>query len=194
MKKRKKSARRNNSSLVKAKMKRERFAREYVIDQNGTRAAIAAGFSKRSAYNSANLMLKNAEVQTLIAELTSKQAAKLDITAERVLNEIAKLAFVDPRKFFNPDGSAIDITELDADTAAALASVKRFEEYEGAGKNRKFVGYTKEFRIADKGANLERLGKYLKLFTERIELGSDPLAELLEQFRTLDGQSDELET
>jgi phage terminase small subunit len=49
---------------------------------------------------------------------------RLDISVDRVLQELARIAFFDPRKLFNHDGSLKDITELDADTAAAIASVE----------------------------------------------------------------------
>jgi phage terminase small subunit len=93
----------------------------------------------------------------------------LEISADRVLNEIAKLAFMDPRKFFNADGSPKEITELDDDTAASLAGMEVEEVYEGRGQDRKFVGHVKKFKLADKGINLERLGKHLKLFTDKVE-------------------------
>ena len=152
-------------------MRRERFAREYVLDQNGTRSAIAAGYSKKTAGQAATRLLKNVQVQELIARFSQKVAQKLEITADRVLNEIAKLAFADPRKFFNQDGTAKRIEDLDDETAAALAGVEVVEEFSGAGKSRRVVGRTKKFKLADKGQNLERLGRYLKLFTDKVQIG-----------------------
>lgn len=147
----------------------ERFAREYILDHNASRAAVAAGYSKKNPDVEGSRLLAKPLVQELIACFAKKTAAKLEITAERVLNEIAKLAFMDPRKFFLADGSPIPIQDLDDDTAAALAGMDVFEEYEGQGEDRKFVGYTKKFKLTDKGQNLERLGRYLKLFTDKVE-------------------------
>lgn len=155
----------------KTDARQEVFVREYLIDLNGTRAAIAAGYSEKGADVAAIRMLGNARVQKLIAELTEQRLKRLDITADRVLGELARLAFVDPRKFFNDDGTAKPISQLDDDTAAALAGVEVFEEFEGSGENRKFAGYTKKFKIADKRGSLELLGKHLKLFTDKIEHG-----------------------
>jgi phage terminase small subunit len=174
-----------NLTHKKAAMRRERFAREYAIDQNGTRAAIAAGYKKKSAGVTGSQLLKNPKVQELIAKFAQKTADKLEITADRVLQEIAKLAFVDPRKFFREDCSAIPINELDDQTAAALSGIEIFEEFDGRGEKREIIGYTKKFKFADKGENLERLGNYLQLFKNRIEIStSDPLEELLKEFRT----------
>jgi phage terminase small subunit len=99
-----------------------------------------------------------------------ERAARTGITADRVLAEIAKLAFFDPRKFFDADGAPIPIHELDDDTAAALAGMNVFEVFEGTGKNRVFVGYTKKYKLTDKRGSLELLGKHLKLFTDVVEL------------------------
>jgi phage terminase small subunit len=86
----------------------------------------------------------------------------------------ASSAFTQIRKFFNADGTAKDITELDDDTAPSLAGIEVDEIWEGRGEDRKKVGETKKFKIADKGINLERLGKHLKLFTDKTELtGAD---------------------
>ena len=71
-----------------------------------------------------------------------------------------------PRKFFNPDGSPKHITELDDDTAAGLAGLEVKELFEGSGEHKCCYGLVKKIRIADKGINLERLGKYLNLFKQ----------------------------
>jgi len=97
-------------------------------------------------------------------------AKDLSVTVANVNRELARLAFSDPRRFFKPDGSAIPITELDDDTAMALAG---FEVREiTIGEN--VVGQLKKFKIADKGQNLERLGKILGMFIDRhLDLPSD---------------------
>jgi phage terminase small subunit len=149
--------------------KQEVFVAEYLTDFNGTRSAIAAGYSEKGAEVTASQLLRNPKVKEQIERKSQKRLDKLDITAEKVLQEIAKLAFFDPRKLFNNDGSAKQIGELDDVTAAALAGVEIFEEFEGRGEERTMTGYTKKFKLADKGQNLERLGKHLKLFTDKIE-------------------------
>lgn len=153
--------------------KQKRFCREYVIDFNGTQAAIRAGYSEHSAFVIASQLLRLLKVQKAVAELTAKQAAKQEITAERVLAELARLAFHDPRKFFNADGSLKDITALDDETAMAVAGMDVYEEFEGRGKDRASVGQTKKLKLADKGQNLERLGRYLKLFTDNVNHSGD---------------------
>jgi len=148
--------------------RQKRFVAYYLKDPNATNAAISAGYSKKAAKEIGSRLLTNANVAAAIAEGQAKLAAKLEITAEQIARELARIAFVDPRKFFNDNGTAKRISELDDDTAAALAGIEVFEEYERRGKQRELIGYTKRFKLADKGASLERLGRHLGMFKDRI--------------------------
>jgi phage terminase small subunit len=150
--------------------KQEIFVAEYLTDLNATRAAIAAGYSAKTAESQAARLLVNVKVAAVIAEKQGKRLAKLEITADRVLQEIARLAFFDPRKFFNEDGSAKQVSELDDDTAMALAGMDVMELFEGSGDQKHAYGLMKKFKLVDKGQNLERLGKHLKLFTDKSEI------------------------
>jgi len=94
------------------------FVREYLLDLNGTRAAAAAGYSSKSASVAASRMLRKVKVQALLKQWMEE---RLDLSADRVLQEIAKIAFFDLRKLVNQDGSLKNINELDADTVAAIA-------------------------------------------------------------------------
>jgi len=163
----------------------ELFCRAYIIDLNGTNAAIAAGWAPKSAVVTASKLLRKPNIQARIVELQKKQTDKLDITAERVLAELAKMAFLDPRKFFNPDGSLKKVVELDDQTAASLAGIEHEKLFEHFGKGQaKETGTTTKIKIADKGINLERLGRHLKLFTDKVEhSGLDGLADKLSRIR-----------
>ena len=165
--------------------KQEIFAAEYLTDLNATRAAIAAGYSAKGADVTGSKLLGNPKVSELISRKTGKRLGKLEITADRVLQELAKLAFLDPRNFYKADGSLKAITELDDDTAAALAGMEIEEAYEHFGKGQaKPTGIIKKIKFADKGQNLERLGRHLKLFTDKLEVsGLEGLAERISKAR-----------
>jgi phage terminase small subunit len=67
------------------------------------------------------------EVQNATAQKQKEPAelaGKCDVTAEKVIREVAALAFSDVRKLFNTDGSLKLIHELDDVTAAAIASIE----------------------------------------------------------------------
>ena len=49
--------------------RQERFCREFLVDLNGTKASVRAGYSEKTAYSQASRLLKNAKVAARIAEL-----------------------------------------------------------------------------------------------------------------------------
>lgn len=146
--------------------KQKRFAREYLIDRNATQAAIRAGYSERTAHAQGCRLLKHAEVQALVAGKTEAIAAKLEITAERVLQEMARLAFGDIRKIFGPQGELLPIDQIDDDTAAGLAGVEFVTVNLGEG----VVEHVAKIKTVDKTKALEMLGRHLQLFKDKIEV------------------------
>ena len=141
--------------------KQRRFVDEYLIDLNATQAAIRAGYSPKTANEQGARLLANVSIAKAIQEARDKQQERTEITQDRVLLEYARIAFFDPRKLFRSDGSPKPVEELDADTAAALAGLEVREEFEGAGENRTFVGYTKKYKLANKLGALDSLAKHL---------------------------------
>ncbi len=73
--------------------KQLRFCQEYMIDFNGTQAAIRAGYSKKTARFIATENLTKPNIQAKIAELVRIQADRLEITSEAVMQELAAIAF-----------------------------------------------------------------------------------------------------
>jgi phage terminase small subunit len=160
--------------------KRDRFCREYIIDNNGLQAALRAGYSARTAKVQASQLLTVLNVQERIAELRGAVNEKLDITAERVLREAARLAFSDPRKFFNADGSLKPITELDDDTAAAMASFESVEKAIAGGEGE--TETIRKVKFWDKPSSIGMLGKHLNLFVEKLDV-AEGLAAILDRAR-----------
>lgn len=68
--------------------KHERFCQEYVIDYNGTQAAIRAGYAQASAKQQAYKMLQREDVKARIRELQSEQVERLSITSDYVVLEL----------------------------------------------------------------------------------------------------------
>jgi phage terminase small subunit len=164
--------------------RQEVFVAEYLTDLNATRAAIAAGYSPKSAEAASSRLLRNVKVAAVIAEKQGKRLAKLEITADRVLQGIAQLAFFDIRKLYAPDGSLKSVPELDDETAAALVGIEIEEAYQRFGKGQaKPTGLLKKIKLADRGLNLERLGRHLKLFTDRVEHDAPRFADVIRGVR-----------
>lgn len=72
--------------------KEERFIAEYLVDGNGTRAAIAAGYSAHNAKSQANQLLRRPRVAAEIKRRQRVLAKKLELTAEKVLGDIERIA------------------------------------------------------------------------------------------------------
>lgn len=149
-----------------------RFVAEYLIDGNAGKAYTRAGYSAagNSAAANGHRLLKNAEIVAAIAAGQQKTLAKLELTAERVLLEVARLAYFDVRKLLHSNGSPKDISDLDDDTAACIGGLDVMEQYEGTGVDRVFTGYLKKYKIFDKNSALEKALKVLRLTTDKIEL------------------------
>lgn len=152
--------------------KQKMFAREYIVDLNGTQAAIRAGYSEKTAYSQGQRLLKKAEIKAEIQRHMEKRSKRLEITQDRVLEEIAKIAFVNPKAFFDSDGRLKKIDDIDDNAMAAVTgSIDILEEYEGYGDDRELVGYTKKIKLADKVKALELLCRHLGVFNEKQDKG-----------------------
>ena len=73
--------------------KQKRFVLEYLIDLNATQAAIRAGYSEKTAYSIGQENLKKPEIQRAIQSRQVTLQNKLEITQEKVLEELAAVAF-----------------------------------------------------------------------------------------------------
>ena len=90
------------------KVQQKRFCKEYVIDCNATQAAIRAGYAKQTAKQQGSRLLTNVDVSAEIERLSASVHKQLEISAERVLQELAAIAF-DEKKHKTVDRlSALD--------------------------------------------------------------------------------------
>ncbi|MBX4188430.1 MAG: terminase small subunit [Candidatus Doudnabacteria bacterium] len=143
--------------------KQERFCREYVIDLNGTQSAIRAGYSKKTAASIANENLIKPEIQEFISSLQKGLSDKLDITSERVIAELAKIAFSNIQDYIEDDNTITDLKQIPRETAAAVESIKKTSTEWGTD-DKGGVKTHISFKLYDKIAALEKLGKHLGIF------------------------------
>lgn len=151
------------------------FHGEYLIDLDPTRAALAAGYSKTMARTKAYQWVSNSKVKPHLYEAIQKslnmRLEKLDVTPNRVLEEISKMAFSNMLDYMEvgDDGYAYtDFSKLTRDQAAAIQELN-VETYVEPGENGKTVKKIR-FKLADKKGNLELLGKHLAMWTEKREI------------------------
>lgn len=141
--------------------KQRLFISEYQVDFNGTKAVIRAGYSPKRASEMAYQLLQIPTVRQALDRAMEERLRKIGVHADRVLTEIARVAFSDLRKLYNEDGSLKLPSEWDDDEAAAIAGVEVLEEFSGRGEDRTLVGFTKKVRVFDKIKALELLSKHL---------------------------------
>jgi phage terminase small subunit len=116
----------------------EAFARHYVA--NGFHASKAAAACGYVPAHGAQLMERHPEIADRIRELTEMNLQHADITAQRVMLELGRVAFADIRGLYAEDGTMRPVHELDDDTAATVAAIE-----------------TEETQIVNKGARVPML-------------------------------------
>lgn len=149
--------------------KQSRFVEEYLVDLNASAAARRAGYSVKTADAIGRENLGKPAIAAAIAEAQAVRSKRTGITADRVLLELAKIAFFDPRSLFAADGSPLPISDLSDDAAGALAGIEVLEEFDGTGKDRVFKGYTKKYKVADKNTALTNAMKHLGMLRDKVE-------------------------
>jgi phage terminase small subunit len=154
-------------------LKQRRFCQEYVIDYNATKAAQRAGYSEKTAYAQGSALLNKPEIQQKIAENIEKISNSTQISAEKVLNELAKLAFYNPQDFFNADGSLKDISDLTEDQAACINGLEVVDIPRRVAK-------LKKIKLSSKDSALDKLMRHLGLYKDRLEIDpGDDLVRIL---------------
>lgn len=152
--------------------KQKVFVAEYLNCLNGAEAARRAGYNASSNQAFAVIsrdLLRQPKVAAAIKEGMDARTNRLEVTGDRIIRELAKISFADPRKFFTKDGSAIPITDLGDDEASVLAGFRVVTTSKGEG----VVEYTSDVRMHDKIRTLELLGKHLGMFKDIIKVEQD---------------------
>lgn len=150
--------------------KRIFFCKEYILDFNGTRAAKAAGYTEKTAYSTASEILNIPEVQKYLQYLTSDRAKRLQVTADKIVQEIAKIAFANAEDLIDYfDGNVLfnDLHQMKFPEIIKNITVKEIL------KDGKRIGQIAKIEVYDKVKALELLGKHTALFTEQLNLTND---------------------
>lgn len=144
--------------------KQKRFVEEYLVDLNATQAAIRAGYSTQTAYSIGDENLKKPEIKNAIEKALAERSRRTGVNADRVILELAKIAFINPTDVINMDEATVRGEANREDTAAiSSVKVKRIPTEDGDIVER-------EVRTYDKIKALELLGKHLGMFTDKFKV------------------------
>jgi phage terminase small subunit len=129
--------------MDKSNDRQETFCREYLIDYNGTQAAIRAGYSKKTAFSQASRMLRNVKVLSRVRALQAEKTAQLSISQDWVVHQLVDVV----QKCKDP----VPVETWDYEEKATVK--------------------TGEYMFDSKGATkaLELLGKHLGMYIDKVE-------------------------
>lgn len=151
--------------------KQQRFVEEYLIDLNATQAAVRAGY--RGDPNTIGpRLLVNVGVRSHIEAAMKAREQRTEITQDRVLRELARIAFFDLRKLYRADGSLKAMHELDDEAAAVLAAVDVVEVAKVSIEGGEVVHtpeFTKKVKVPDKVAALALAMRHLGMLKDKLE-------------------------
>lgn len=151
--------------------KQQRFVDEYLVDLNASAAARRAGY-KGDANTVGPRLLANVGIRSQIEKAMKAREERTHITQDRVLQELARVAFSDLRKLYRPDGSMLLPHEWDDDTAAAMAGVETVEQQTveiDDGEIKRAPTFTKKAKVFDKGAALTLAMRHLGMLTDKVQ-------------------------
>ena len=154
--------------MAKLNAKQQRFVEEYLIDLNATQAAIRAGY-KKSEYTdtNANKLLENTRIREAIDKAMAERSKRTGINQDRVIQELARIAFVNPQNVINPEDASVR-EDASEDDLACIQSVKVKTSFSDKGDMTE-----REVKLNDKMKALELLGRHLGMFKDKVELEAD---------------------
>jgi phage terminase small subunit len=150
----------------------ERFALEFIQDLNASAAyrRIKPQVKETTARNEGAKLLAKPCVQARIRQLKAEQFERLQITADRVLQELAITAFSDVRDYQVGESGRLELAPGAHPLASrALASVKHKTRTMSKG-DVEIITHEVEYRLWPKVDALKALGEHLKLFRKDGEL------------------------
>lgn len=161
--------------------KQKIFADEYLIDLNATRAYLVAYPSVRkekTAAQAGSRMLRNVKVQKYIADRMQERQKRTEITQDRVLEELAAIAFARATDYAEVKDECVRIKDTDSLTDQQIKAIAGIKE----GK------FGIELKLNDKEKALELLGRHLGMFKDKIEVSGledekKKLDDILQQMR-----------
>lgn len=162
--------------------KQKIFAEEYLVDLNATRAYRKAYPSVKrdeTAAQAGSRMLRNVKVAAYISERMVERQKRTEVTQDRVIEELAALAFTNLTDIVTVRRNAVFVKDTDNLTTAQKKAIASIKENVNGGI---------EVKLSDKRAALELLGRHLGMWNDRLEVSGldeakSKLADLIEQMR-----------
>lgn len=161
----------NKNEIVERKSKltpkQELFVEEYAKDPNAKKAALAAGYSPRSARQIGSRLLTNVDVKSAIRARGAAALARLEVTEDMVLQELAAIAFSNIEDYVTWDAGsgALQVRpscEIPRHLAAAIESIdEKVLESTNKDGSRLYTRSQRKVKLYNKLDALKTLAEYL---------------------------------
>ncbi|HLN78428.1 MAG TPA: terminase small subunit [Nocardioidaceae bacterium] len=132
---------------------------------NATQAAIAAGYAPASAYVQGSRLLRHPDVAAALSLARESAADRIEATAERIVLELARIAFLDPGAMFDEAGELLPLHRMPADVRRAVASFDLEQRTDDLGR----TTTTRKVRTTSKVDALRLLAQIRGLLVERVQ-------------------------
>ena len=152
---------------IKLTPKQSRFIDEYLIDLNGTQAAIRAGYSVKVAREQAKENLTKPYIKDEVDKQIKDRQNRTQVTQDMVIEELKKVGFSDITNYIKYNKEGIEIigtSSIDKEYTSVISSAS--ETITKDGKR------SLQFKLHDKIKSLELLGRHLAMFTDKHDLSS----------------------
>lgn len=157
-----------------------KFVKEYLIDLNATQAAIRAGYSEKTAYNTGYENLKKPLISAALQSEMKKRERRTEITADRVLRELAKIGFSEMTDFLEIETARV-LVGRDPETGEPISEIRQLvlmKDTESIPKEKlAAIAEVKQardgsisFKLHDKKGALDSIAKHLGMFVEKREV------------------------
>lgn len=159
--------------------KERNFVREYLKEYNGTKAAIAVGYSEATASVIAYQLLRKPQIIAAIEQVEKGLATRFINTKEKVLKEMSILAFSDIGDFLTEEGDikVKNLKELPPQITRCIRKIRMHKKSRILGKKTldgnmgdEIIEQHIDLELYDKKAALDRMGQQVGIFVDRKEL------------------------
>lgn len=163
--------------LTTAKGRHEVFCNEYIVDLNGTQAAIRTGYAAKSAKVTASRLLTNAAVQARIEELKAARIERTQFDADWVLQRLAEELTADFADLYTETGQLRPIREWPLIWRQGLVGGM---EVISAGDD--LPVEIQKIKVSDRTPRLKMLGEHIKVQAFKQQIGLEDTTETHEQW------------
>lgn len=147
--------------------KEELFCQKYIKYLNKTKAALMAGYSKKSAKEIGYATFTKVHIQNRIAEIRAELKEEFGIDDHSVLTELASLSYWNIKDFVTDNNVIKDLSKMPKTRLKPVVGIKVKETFTtmGKGENASTIKeVTTELKMVDKKGSLVDLGRHLGIF------------------------------